>query len=1039
LNYAAPTRNPFGRSFSMGPSIREYWRKRRDIFGYFRDVKWMIAISLLLLYILSTPDQIRELYRLFIADITFVRFITKDIESVAIDVITFVVPLVAIALIVLIGTYQVTSESIETNQSSSQVTTVAQILPPFCGSLPLFASALGQFSARPDLSSIDSLYELPAGPWDDFRKGLHIIATGLTISGCLFVLLGVIVFAIGFKLTDKMRPRSTRLNDVYFMKEWFLAITVILVVSISLVFIISPVYFPQMIGSFGILALFTLCLVAFCVHLSLLTIKWHFPVIPTLLLIVFAFAFFDLNDDHRVRSLTDETKSGAIQPLAADEFEKWYENRLPALASYDDYPVYIVASEGGGIYAAYQTAIFLARLYDYCPAFNEHLFAISSVSGGSLGAAAYAAALNAVESYPTPKQPATSQLDVPNDPCPKVTEYLSGEKPIPTGLQEPGPMEARVRKIFGSDLLSPLLSATLFSDFTQAFIPVAINPLDRARSLEFAFENSELAMGDQNASYLKRDLRSLWSPDGRMPALVINTTDAGSGRRVLLSPFALDNASGSIGAVIEYGDLGRGQDLAKHRNPPIISLSTAALMSARFPWVTPAATIAIADRRLGPQDKIRLVDGGYVDNSGVETSLDLIESIKQTANEINKKADMNLMIWPNGTRYRKVTLKLIVLSGGGYPIRSSFSFGEALEPMRALLATRQSRGYVAIDRAKEQYPAADLVSIKAGNVNTTVKASDLRIASLNSRYYPLPLGWRMSNRTRRIIEKQSGYFWSCYPDNNFLQSQEALSQTDCIQLLIYHELHHSLKGAATEIALVNQLRGSERPMSATHKRIITCYRDAQVPLMTLPQSEALDTLLDVWDSHPVWSNDRLLAFILGTIANETGNFRVRKEKLDFQTPEQIQSLWKTRFPAVADAVPYVNRPMELAQRVYGNRFGNIKEGDAWLYRGRGMPLLEGRYEYSRYGKEINVDLLSDPDLVMNPVVGAVAAFKAYFPKEVVAKLSSHINDKTEDWTGAEKSLIRVAHKQGIVEKSMVFYDCIKKAKLSDTTSFDEIQ
>src|ERR1700693_3258040 len=115
----------------MGPSIREYWRKRREIFEYFRDVKWMIAISLFIFYILSSPDQIRELYRLFIDDITFVSLIRKDVESVVIELIKFVVPLVAIAFIVLIGTYQVTSESIETNQISPPVTCVARILPPF--------------------------------------------------------------------------------------------------------------------------------------------------------------------------------------------------------------------------------------------------------------------------------------------------------------------------------------------------------------------------------------------------------------------------------------------------------------------------------------------------------------------------------------------------------------------------------------------------------------------------------------------------------------------------------------------------------------------------------------------------------------------------------------------------------------------------------------------------------------------------------------------------------------------------------------------
>ena len=57
------------------------------------------------------------------------------------------------------------------------------------------------------------------------------------------------------------------------------------------------------------------------------------------------------------------------------------------------YPVFVVSAQGGGLYAAYNTATFLARLIDLCPGFRRHLFAISSVSGGSVGAAVFASAL----------------------------------------------------------------------------------------------------------------------------------------------------------------------------------------------------------------------------------------------------------------------------------------------------------------------------------------------------------------------------------------------------------------------------------------------------------------------------------------------------------------------------------------------------------------------------------------------------------------------------------------------------------------------
>ena len=48
----------------------------------------------------------------------------------------------------------------------------------------------------------------------------------------------------------------------------------------------------------------------------------------------------------------------------------------------------------------------------------------------------------------------------------------------------------RAHNTLGTDLLSPLVAATLFPDFGQRFIPCGRSPalLDRARALELAFE-----------------------------------------------------------------------------------------------------------------------------------------------------------------------------------------------------------------------------------------------------------------------------------------------------------------------------------------------------------------------------------------------------------------------------------------------------------------------------------------------------------------------------------------------------------------------
>jgi hypothetical protein len=73
-------------------------------------------------------------------------------------------------------------------------------------------------------------------------------------------------------------------------------------------------------------------------------------------------------------------------------FEDWLRSRQDLTyyaEKHQRYPVFIVAARGGGIYAASQEAIFLSRMQDQCANFSQHIFAISGVSGGSVGAALF--------------------------------------------------------------------------------------------------------------------------------------------------------------------------------------------------------------------------------------------------------------------------------------------------------------------------------------------------------------------------------------------------------------------------------------------------------------------------------------------------------------------------------------------------------------------------------------------------------------------------------------------------------------------------
>src|SRR5258706_2825494 len=83
-------------------------------------------------------------------------------------------------------------------------------------------------------------------------------------------------------------------------------------------------------------------------------------------------------------------------PATSAGFQQWLNVRRDQIVNYGTvhpgrkYPVFVVAAQGGGYYAAYHSGLFLARLEDRCPSFADHTFAVSSVSGGSLGAAVFA-------------------------------------------------------------------------------------------------------------------------------------------------------------------------------------------------------------------------------------------------------------------------------------------------------------------------------------------------------------------------------------------------------------------------------------------------------------------------------------------------------------------------------------------------------------------------------------------------------------------------------------------------------------------------
>jgi hypothetical protein len=115
--------------------------------------------------------------------------------------------------------------------------------------------------------------------------------------------------------------------------------------------------------------------------------------VPVLtLLIVWAFLISPFADNHVIETLPGNADA---RPNVATAFDRWFERLQSQSGPGADgrYPVILVATEGGGIRAAYWTAAVLTSLADTVPTFAEHTFAISAVSGGALGSTVFNALL----------------------------------------------------------------------------------------------------------------------------------------------------------------------------------------------------------------------------------------------------------------------------------------------------------------------------------------------------------------------------------------------------------------------------------------------------------------------------------------------------------------------------------------------------------------------------------------------------------------------------------------------------------------------
>jgi hypothetical protein len=500
-----------------------------------------------------------------------------------------------------------------------------------------------------------------------------------------------------------------------------------IVVGVSTVIFFYPKQFASAFGPICVLFLF---LGLVCIATSLLTHvydRYQIPCVMILTAIAILWSLLGTNNNHHLRVLK-EPETELAKP--SDAFQKWLAAR-PDLADYKGrtYPVYVVAAEGGGVYAATHAAWTLARIQDSCPAFAQHVFALSGVSGGSLGAALFAAL---VKAQPPPRSLPKEQR------CPLQTRD--------------GPMQNAVREYFKQDLLTPLLAAGLFPDFLQWFWPTPIDPLDRARALETTYEETWADVMRQAGragaeGIFRENVRQLWDAQADTPALLLNGTLVQGGGRAILSPLALADGKGfSDRAIDRFSVLP-------------LSLSTAAGVSARFPFVTPAALYRDKEKELAWQ----IVDGGYYENSGIQTAVNLIEALQRPKDgkPLPTNADSDGGACRSANRATvtvesvgavMVCFRIIIVKRASFPDDKALR-GEVMAPLTAVIEARRARSKASAHWVYNAYCGSDDCGL-----GRAASSPHVYVSYIDSRL--LPLGWYLSSRSLQLATPA----WNHLPD-----------------------------------------------------------------------------------------------------------------------------------------------------------------------------------------------------------------------------------------------------------------------------------
>ena len=389
------------------------------------------------------------------------------------------------------------------------------------------------------------------------------------------------------------------------------------------------------------------------VLLLLMLIGWILPwlsfmldrhrILPELVIIAAAAFFYHMagTDHYYDVKIANENSCPAVKNAGEDHRfglspDEHYKARRKHTGLKATPPVIVVAS-GGGITAAYWTSIVLSKLEETVrllenpqAGFSDTVYLVSATSGGSVGSMYFIDAFDA-----------------------KIDALDAKKVKRPFNSQE----QNCFKNAAGASSLNAMGWGLIYRDFWRlVFAPIVDSRDDRATAMEARWKQGFLSNmkqhlsddGDKCEARQSDIAKSIHDPTfadwekgvraGWRPAAVFNAVLVESGELLQVSNVSLGkpqsasakarkNQAGKSANKSEKQKQERTRQFAHLYPGADISASTAARLSASFPWITPVARPHLPDEC---EDLYHVGDGGYYDNYGVISALDYSNDMDHT-------------------------------------------------------------------------------------------------------------------------------------------------------------------------------------------------------------------------------------------------------------------------------------------------------------------------------------------------------------------------------------------------------------------------